>query len=174
MLFKNKKRERRKFMLREKQAMQRLFCYYYAHSGNIEESALKAGFPQELALAEGIRALSQRRYKDLVDELCSKSDSSQLVLTGLKRLAFGSINDAIELAFSEDELPRGKLAKMDFFNISEIKKVKGGGVEIKVFDRLKALEAMIEYHISTGKRAQAFEIIDALKSVCENDSVEEE
>ena len=31
---------------------------------------------------------------------------------------------------------------MDFFNISEIKKKKGGDIEIKFFDRLKALEKL--------------------------------
>ena len=34
------------------------------------------------------------------------------------------------------------LENMDLFNISEIKKVKGGGVEIKFFDRIKALEKL--------------------------------
>ncbi len=33
---------------------------------------------------------------------------------------------------------------MDLFNISEIKRKKGGDVEIKFFDRLKALEALEE------------------------------
>lgn len=161
-------------MLKEKQAMQRLFCYYYAHSGNIEESAIKAGFPQELALAEGIRALSQRRFQTLVDELCGKANNSQLSVTGLKRLAFGSINDAVELVFSEETISSDRLAKMDFFNISEIKKIKGGGVEIKIFDRHKALETLIEYQNSSNSQAQAFEIIDALKNVCENDFDSEE
>lgn len=31
---------------------------------------------------------------------------------------------------------------MDLFNISEIKKKKGGDIEIKFFDRLKALEKL--------------------------------
>lgn len=31
---------------------------------------------------------------------------------------------------------------MDLFNISEIKRVKGGGMEIKFFDRIKALEKL--------------------------------
>lgn len=31
---------------------------------------------------------------------------------------------------------------MDFFNISEIKRKKGGDIEIKFFDRLKALEKL--------------------------------
>ena len=37
---------------------------------------------------------------------------------------------------------------MDLFNISEIKKKKNGEVEIKFFDRLKALEKLTE--LSTG------------------------
>lgn len=33
---------------------------------------------------------------------------------------------------------------MDLFNISEIKRKKGGDIEIKFFDRLKALERLCE------------------------------
>lgn len=33
---------------------------------------------------------------------------------------------------------------MDLFNISEIKRKKGGDIEIKFFDRLKALERLYE------------------------------
>jgi hypothetical protein len=32
------------------------------------------------------------------------------------------------------------MESLELFNVSEIKKPKGGGIEIKFFDRLKALE----------------------------------
>ena len=33
---------------------------------------------------------------------------------------------------------------MDLFNISEIKRKKGGDIEIKFFDRIKALEKLLD------------------------------
>lgn len=160
-------------MLNEKQAIQRLFCYYYAFSGNIEESAIKAGFPQELALFEGIKILSQKRFKALVDELRRDETGTRQSVAGLKRLAFGSVNDAVELAFADGDISKERLAKMDFFNISEIKKIKGGGVEIKIFDRQKALEKLLEQENCSCEKP-AFEIIDALKNLHENNFESEE
>ncbi len=160
-------------MLNEKQAMQRLFCYYYAFGGNIEESAIKAGFPQELALSEGIKILSLRKFQALISELCRGKIDTRQSVAGLKRLAFGSVNDAFELVFSEGDISKERLAKMDFFNISEIKKIKGGGVEIKIFDRQKALEKLLE-HENASCTKPAFEIIDALKNMHENSFDDEE
>lgn len=44
----------------------------------------------------------------------------------------------------EPEISREELNKMDLFNVSEIKRQKGGTIEIKFFDRLKALEKLSE------------------------------
>ena len=122
----------------------RLFCCYYAKLGNIFEAALKAGFSQQTALAEGIRILSQSKYKKLVSKLSGeKMQSKELISTGLERLAFGSSNDAAFLVFSEENITPERIASLDLFNVSEIKKVKGGGVEVKFFDRQKAMEKKI-------------------------------
>ena len=45
--------------------------------------------------------------------------------------------------FSEDVLSED-IEKMDLFNICEIKRKKGGEIEIKFFDRLKALQMLSE------------------------------
>ena len=42
---------------------------------------------------------------------------------------------------------------MDLFNISEIKRKKGGDIEIKFFDRIKALERLGDLDASSGKGA---------------------
>ena len=65
------------------------------------------------------------------------------IAKGYVRLAFGCVSDAIRLLFS-DEPSKDEIEKMDFFNISEIKKKKGGDIEIKFFDRLKALDKLQE------------------------------
>lgn len=51
---------------------------------------------------------------------------------------------------------------MDLFNISEIKRPKGGGLEIKFFDRLKPLEKLQE--ISTDSSQTALPFYEALNN----------
>ena len=66
------------------------------------------------------------------------------VKSGLRRLAFGEITDAVTLLFAESEDILPEIPNLDLFNISEIKRPKGGGMEIKFFDRIKSLEKLRE------------------------------
>jgi hypothetical protein len=63
------------------------------------------------------------------------------ITKGYERLAFGGIADAVRLLFTE-EPDLAALGKMDLYNIAEIKRPKGGGMEIKFFDRIKALQCL--------------------------------
>lgn len=65
------------------------------------------------------------------------------VKRGYERLAYGGIADAVRLLFTE-EPDLAALDRMDLFNIAEIKRPKGGGMEIKFFDRIKALQSLEE------------------------------
>lgn len=62
---------------------------------------------------------------------------------GYRRIAFGDVRDPVRLLFCEDVTPRA-LKSMDLFNISEIRRPKGGGMEIKFFDRIRALQCLQE------------------------------
>jgi len=64
-------------------------------------------------------------------------------MMGYEKIAFGEIHDPVRLLFCEDISLRA-LKRMNLFNIAEIKRPKGGGMEIKFFDRLKALQHMQE------------------------------
>ena len=44
--------------------------------------------------------------------------------------------------FLQFYITKEKIEKLDLFNVSQIKRQKGGGIEIKFFDRLKALERL--------------------------------
>ena len=74
-----------------------------------------------------------------------KDDIKEYVKNGLLRLATGQSNDAVKLVFADEMPNQDELERMDLFNVSEIKRVKGGGVEIKLFDRQKAFEKLFEY-----------------------------
>lgn len=73
-----------------------------------------------------------------------KKVTQKEVCEGLRRLAFGEITDAITLLYESEDNILNVLPKLDLFNISEIKRPKGGGMEIKFFDRLKALDKLRE------------------------------
>ncbi|MDE5736929.1 MAG: hypothetical protein K2O52_00370 [Oscillospiraceae bacterium] len=77
-----------------------------------------------------------------------KKSDTELVIEGLKKLASGKINDAVALVFAEEIPPPEQLAKLQLFNISSVKRVKGGGVEVQFFDRQKALEKLYEYALA--------------------------
>lgn len=78
------------------------------------------------------------------------------VCEGLRRLAFGEIQDAVSLLFESEENVLLKLDKLDLFNVSEIKRVKGGGMEIKFFDRLKALDKLLQVINTDDDRSASF------------------
>lgn len=70
-------------------------------------------------------------------------ETEEKILEGYRRIAFGDISDPVRLLFCEEIAPRA-LKSMDLFSISEIKRPKGGGMEIKFFDRIRALQCMQE------------------------------
>ncbi len=70
-------------------------------------------------------------------------ETREKVLGGYQKIAFGSINDPVRLLFCEEVTPR-MLKSMDLFNVAEIRRPKGGGMEIKFFDRIRALQCMQE------------------------------
>lgn len=121
---------------------ERLFCIYYIESRSGREAAARAGFsicPEKAAA----KLLMRDDIKKEITK-CSKGRAAGLdeVCQGYRRLAFGTVADALRLLFSEEALTDDKLEKMDLFNVAEIKRPKGGGLEIKFFDRLKPLERL--------------------------------
>ncbi len=116
---------------------EKLFCLYYAQSRNGREAAAKAGFvsPEQAAL----RLLQSAHVQQELSSL-SRADGAETaeLLAGYRKLAFGSGSDALRLLF--DSVPPEDFDALDLFNVAEIKKPKDGALEIKFFDRLKALE----------------------------------
>lgn len=157
----------------DKKSNSRLFCCYYARLGDIYESAIRSGFPPETALADGTDIINQGKNQRLINNLMSKSISHKdVVMTGLHRLAFGRANDAALLVFSEETPSQEQINSLDLFNVSEMKKVKGGGVEIKLFDRQKAMERLYEYASEVDSSAVANNLIEALSGMGADDQNE--
>jgi hypothetical protein len=83
------------------------------------------------------------------------------VVRRLAELAFGQPNDCVRLALEEG----AELEKLDLSLLSEIRRSEKGMVEIKLIDRLKALEQLAQ---SAGSdREQVEEFLTALRSASE-------
>lgn len=148
--------------VRNTDARRREFCCYYVMSGNPEEAAIRAGYAKETALSKAAELLKNPKNCKLIAELKSIFSDCSPVKSGLRRLAFGSCKDAVTLAFAEELPPSHVIERLDLFNVSEIKRDKNGGVEIKFCDRLKALEKLYELENSCSSRDMAADLINAL------------
>ena len=83
----------------------------------------------------------------------------------LKRLAFYRPNDAIRIAMEEGEVD---VRRLKLEGVSEFKRHANGAVEIKFFDRLKALELLLELQ---EERAPTGTLESFLKGVAEGEDV---
>ena len=128
--------------MKELTSKEKLFCTYYSLGRCAREAAVKSGyiFPEKSAA----KLLKRRDIAEEIAHLDKQREATQKdIAIGYQRLAFGCISDAVYLLFS-DEVSREEIEKMDLFNVSEIKRKKGGDIEIKFFDRLKALEKLAD------------------------------
>lgn len=139
---------------------QRLFCYYYLKLCNVREAAVKAGYFPLTALVDGMKLLAQKRVQQYLSELAQTvgTTRAEIIKAGLERIALGEVTDAVSLVCAEETPSQSEIAAMDLFSVAEIKRVKGGGVEIKFFDRQKALEKLweLEHTMQTTQTAQSF------------------
>lgn len=125
-------------------AREKTFCSCFVSCGSADEAAYSAGFVknpkrsgEELLCREDIAQEIKRLGK------CRAGSLSEIAAVGYRRLAFGKISDAVSLLYMENP-SREQLEHMDLFMVSEIKRPKDGSMEIKFFDRLKALERLTD------------------------------
>ena len=113
-----------------------IFCRFFVASREPRASAARAGYsvhPERTAM----RLLADPEIKRRIAKLENERDAKLAEVTeGYRRLAFGSVADAVKLILS-DELPDGsEIEKLDLTMVSDIKCPKNGGIEVKFFDRL--------------------------------------
>ena len=70
----------------------------------------------------------------------------------LAELAFGKANDCVRLALEDDP----QLGKLDLSLLSEVKRNDKGTVEIKLIDRLQALEQLAQVAGEDSQDMEAF------------------
>lgn len=138
-----------------------LFCNYYVNSGDVKKSAIIAGYKSEPECI-GYKLLQRDDINSKIDELYNQKKKNLLykACSGYEKLAFGSVSDAFKLIYSEN-ISLDTISKMDLFNVSEIKKPRDGMLEIKFFDRFKALEKLQQLEfLSTNQNMSFYNAIE--------------
>lgn len=84
----------------------------------------------------------------------------ETVESGYKRIAFGDISDAVRLAFCDEEDANRDFSGLDLFSVAELKRPRGGGIEIKFYDRVKALQCLAEMESGEKSDTSFFETLE--------------
>ena len=95
-------------------------------------------------------------HKKEVTDLRQRIRSGQLtkedVARRLAELAFGKANDCVKLVLADDTV----LEKLDLSLLTEVKRNDKGTVEVRLVDRLKALEQLALLAQEQGEDLEAF------------------
>ena len=91
----------------------------------------------------GAESLSRRIREGSVDR--------QDVIRRLAELAFGKVNDCVRLVLEEQP----ELETLDLSLLSEIRRSDKGGMEVKIIDRLRILEQLIQLTGEGGSEMDA-------------------
>ena len=94
-----------------------------------------------------------------------KQRGREALLRRMEELAYGRVNDAVKLAFLGSGLPPEQWERIDALELEELAEFKRSGngtVEIKLVDRLAALEKLIAL-AGDGEREKAEQFFRALE-----------
>lgn len=134
---------------------------------NISKS-LRFKVAQKRATLNRFCRMGERRCFDLGkrnpknEQIYTKENLKSEALRVLYQLSLGAQRELVRMMFSEQELSEDVLKKMDVSSISEVKKTKDGGVEIKFFDRFKALELLLKLVREEDERSSFRQFYQAL------------
>ena len=122
--------------MKEKDGRTGAFCRRYLQCMDPELAAAAAGCGDGFALLES-RTVCKRleRMRKAFAGQVRREDA----VRRLAQLAFGRVNDAARLALHSGE---ADLETLDLSAVAELKVTDKGGVEIKLIDRIRALEAL--------------------------------
>ena len=115
---------------------EKAFCAAYMDSGDPALAARAAEAADGFAM---LRRGSVRQRLEKMRDAAAGELRREDVVRRLARLAFGRANDAARLALNPREVDPEAL---DLSAVAELKVTDKGGVEVKLADRIRALEAL--------------------------------
>ena len=138
-------------MARELSAREALFCEYLKILHSPREAAARSGYPFPERSAVKLLKKAAIKRKISMEEKGRKE-----ALDGLRRIAFGSVADAVWLCERGEGPSREERETRDLYLVSEIKFQKSGTVEMKFFDRIKALDMLRCDSAAASDKAEPF------------------
>lgn len=143
---------------------EKLFCNCYIEFSNPQDAAISAGYAKEKAFEAGSNLLNEPLIRSFIKKQRRQHSAlaHETAKSALQRLAFGRTNDIISLVISE-EMP-DDVDNLDLFGVSELKKVKGGGVEVKLTSRLDAIRLLYELENQSNAKDKTDSFFTALKN----------
>ena len=141
-----------------------VFCRAYLRTMDPERAAAESG------QRDGFTLLSRRSIQERLDNMRDDA-AGQLrredALRRLAQLAFGQANDVVRLVLRPETADPGEL---DLSALSELK-VTDKGVEVKLVDRVRALEALCGLLENSGNNgAEAlYQALEAAAQAVESD-----
>lgn len=107
----------------------------------------------EIGREDGIRLLSHPAVQRELELQRAQYDiRRQDVLRCLAQLAFGRANDCVRLVLEESP----PIATLDLSLLSEVKRNEKGTVEVKLIDRVRALEQLLNTVVDESDLSDAF------------------
>lgn len=112
------------------------FCRAFLQTMDPERAAQASGRKDGFALlgSEGVQKRLEKMRADAAAQVRRED-----VLRRLAQLAFGRANDAVRLALGQGEMDPEQL---DLSAVAEFRVTDKGGVEVKLVDRVRALETL--------------------------------
>lgn len=135
------------------------FCRAYLRTMDPERAAEESGH------TDGMTLLGQRRTQERLDELRAGAAGQirrEDALRRLAQMAFGRANDVVRLALRPDEVDPETL---ELSAVAEFK-VTEKGVEVKLVDRVRALETLFKL-LESGGGDGAAELCRALEEAAD-------
>ena len=140
----------------EREKENRVFCTAYLQTMDPEQAAEAAGREDGFA---ALASKSVRRRLERMRGAAAGELRREDALRRLAQLAFGRANDAALLALHPREADP---AALDLSAVTELRVTDKGGVEVKLADRVRALESLYNLLDTGGEEAQA--LYSALES----------
>lgn len=133
----------------EKRGRESGFCRAYLRTMDPERAAVEAGRKDGFALLSSgdVQARLERMRADAAAQIRRED-----VLRRLAQLAFGRANDAVRLALGQRDTD---LEALDLSAVAEFRVTDKGGVEVKLVDRVRALETLWGLLDGGGQGAEA-------------------
>ena len=94
----------------------------------------------------------EEKSQELSQRIRSGKLTREDVVRRLAELAFGKANDCVRLVMEDDP----QLKKLDLSLLTEVKRNDKGTVEVKLVDRLKALEQLALLAQDQGQELESF------------------